>query len=153
MAEKKYDEGLRWPPFDILHTTTNQKQAGVREGGSGGRLGATDYYDAETGAAGVPPGGVRSAGAAAALSGSAGGGADAPPLARNPVAYGPEQAMMSLKYRLGPNHSVVERVLSEVRSMLWGAGGAGAPPSGRGGSWTSGPGWDRPGRRRWTCSG
>ncbi len=29
----KYDEGLRWPPFDILHTTTNQKHAGVMEGG------------------------------------------------------------------------------------------------------------------------
>ncbi len=29
----KYDEGLRWPPFDVLHTTTNQKQAGVMEGG------------------------------------------------------------------------------------------------------------------------
>ena len=29
----KYDKGLRWPPFDILHTTTNQKHAGVTEGG------------------------------------------------------------------------------------------------------------------------
>jgi hypothetical protein len=29
----KYNEGLRWPPFDILHATTNQKQAGVMEGG------------------------------------------------------------------------------------------------------------------------
>ncbi len=29
----KYDEGLRWPPFDILHATTNQKHAGVMEGG------------------------------------------------------------------------------------------------------------------------
>jgi hypothetical protein len=28
----KYNEGLRWPPFDILHATTNQKQAGVTEG-------------------------------------------------------------------------------------------------------------------------
>ncbi len=28
-----YNEGLRWPPFDILHTTTNQKHAGVMEGG------------------------------------------------------------------------------------------------------------------------
>jgi hypothetical protein len=25
--------GLRWPPFDILHTTTNQKHAGVTGGG------------------------------------------------------------------------------------------------------------------------
>ncbi len=27
----KYDKGLIWPPFDILHATTNQKQAGVME--------------------------------------------------------------------------------------------------------------------------
>ncbi len=26
-------DDLRWPPFDILHATTNQKQAGVTEGG------------------------------------------------------------------------------------------------------------------------
>jgi hypothetical protein len=29
----KYNEGLRWLPFDILHATTNQKHAGVMEGG------------------------------------------------------------------------------------------------------------------------
>jgi hypothetical protein len=29
----KYDQGLRWPPFNILHATTNQKLAGVMEGG------------------------------------------------------------------------------------------------------------------------
>ncbi len=29
----KYNKGLRWPPFDILHATTNQKQAGVMEVG------------------------------------------------------------------------------------------------------------------------
>jgi hypothetical protein len=29
----KYDKGLRWLPFDILRTTTNQKQVGVLEGG------------------------------------------------------------------------------------------------------------------------
>ncbi len=29
----KYNEGLRWPPFDILHATTNQKHTGVTEGG------------------------------------------------------------------------------------------------------------------------
>ena len=29
----KYNEGLRWPQFDILHATTNQKQAGVMKGG------------------------------------------------------------------------------------------------------------------------
>jgi hypothetical protein len=29
----KYDEGLRWPPFDILHATTNHKHAGMTEGG------------------------------------------------------------------------------------------------------------------------
>ncbi len=29
----KYDEGLRWPPFNILHATTNQKHTGVTEGG------------------------------------------------------------------------------------------------------------------------
>ena len=142
------------------------------EGGSGGRLGATDYYYAENGAAGVPPGGARSAGAAAALSGSAGGGADAPPLARRPVAYGPEQAMTSLKYCLGPNHSVVGRVLSKVRSLLGGGGGGGHPHPAkagpglrvqggivRGGStgrvwgkpeWRSGQGWRQ---RRGRCPG
>ncbi len=29
----KYDKGLRWPQFNILHATTNQKQAGMMEGG------------------------------------------------------------------------------------------------------------------------
>jgi hypothetical protein len=29
----KYNKGLRWPPFDILHATTNQKHAGATEGG------------------------------------------------------------------------------------------------------------------------
>jgi hypothetical protein len=29
----KYDKGLRWLPFDILSRTTNQKHAGVMEGG------------------------------------------------------------------------------------------------------------------------
>ncbi len=29
----KYDKGLRWPLFDILHATTNQKQASMTEGG------------------------------------------------------------------------------------------------------------------------
>jgi hypothetical protein len=29
----KYDEGLSWPPFDILYATTNQKHAGVMKGG------------------------------------------------------------------------------------------------------------------------
>jgi hypothetical protein len=30
---KKYDKGLRWAPFNILHATTNQKQVGMMEGG------------------------------------------------------------------------------------------------------------------------
>jgi hypothetical protein len=29
----KYDKGLGWPPFNNLHYTTNQKHAGVMEGG------------------------------------------------------------------------------------------------------------------------
>ncbi len=29
----KYNKGLRWLPFDILHATTNQKHVGVTEGG------------------------------------------------------------------------------------------------------------------------
>ncbi len=29
----KYNKGLRWQPFDNLHATTNQKHAGVTEGG------------------------------------------------------------------------------------------------------------------------
>jgi hypothetical protein len=32
ITKKKYDEGLRWPPFNNLHATTNQKHAGVMEG-------------------------------------------------------------------------------------------------------------------------
>jgi hypothetical protein len=32
-TEIKYNEGLRWPPSDILHATTNQKHAGVTDGG------------------------------------------------------------------------------------------------------------------------
>ncbi len=31
--KKQINEGLRWPPFDILHATTNQKHAGMTEGG------------------------------------------------------------------------------------------------------------------------
>ncbi len=37
ITEIKSDEGLRWPPFDILHATTNQKHAGVTEGDGIGR--------------------------------------------------------------------------------------------------------------------
>jgi hypothetical protein len=33
IAKIKYHEGLRWLPFDNLHATTNQKHAGVTEGG------------------------------------------------------------------------------------------------------------------------
>jgi hypothetical protein len=33
ISKVKYNEGLRWLPFDILHATTNQKQVGVMEGG------------------------------------------------------------------------------------------------------------------------
>jgi hypothetical protein len=29
----KYDKGLRWPLFDVLHATTNHKQASMMEGG------------------------------------------------------------------------------------------------------------------------
>ncbi len=29
----KYNEDLRWPPFYILHVTTNEKHAGMTEGG------------------------------------------------------------------------------------------------------------------------
>jgi hypothetical protein len=29
----KYNEGHRWPPFDILHAKTNQKHVGMTEGG------------------------------------------------------------------------------------------------------------------------
>jgi hypothetical protein len=51
---KKYKNnvrgGLRWPPFDILHITTNQKQAGMTEGGwdrmhdRAGMLGEEEQY-------------------------------------------------------------------------------------------------------------
>ncbi len=27
ITEIKYDKGLRWPPFDFFHATTNQKHA------------------------------------------------------------------------------------------------------------------------------
>ncbi len=33
ITEIKYDKGLRWPPFDFFHATTNQKHTGVMEGG------------------------------------------------------------------------------------------------------------------------
>ncbi len=33
ITEIKHDKGLRWPPFNFFHTTTNQKRAGVTEGG------------------------------------------------------------------------------------------------------------------------
>jgi hypothetical protein len=29
----KYNKGLRWPPYNILHATSNKKQAGMTEGG------------------------------------------------------------------------------------------------------------------------
>ncbi len=37
ITEIKSDKGFRWPPFDILHATTNQKYAGVMEGDGIGR--------------------------------------------------------------------------------------------------------------------
>lgn len=37
-----------------------------------------------------------------------------------PVGYGPEQTLTHLRYRLGPNYSIVKRVLSEVQSLLGG---------------------------------
>jgi hypothetical protein len=33
ITDIKYNQGLRWPPFDFFHVTTNQKHAGVMEGG------------------------------------------------------------------------------------------------------------------------
>ncbi len=33
ITEVKYDKGLRWPPFNFFHETTNQKHAGVAEEG------------------------------------------------------------------------------------------------------------------------
>ncbi len=33
--KNKYDEGLRWPPFDILHATTNQKLGATNARGVG----------------------------------------------------------------------------------------------------------------------
>ncbi len=33
ITEKKYDKDLRWPPFNFFQATTNQKHAGVMEGG------------------------------------------------------------------------------------------------------------------------
>ncbi|KAL9180922.1 hypothetical protein ACHAXT_009727 [Thalassiosira profunda] len=44
-----------------------------------------------------------------------------------PVGYGPEQALTNMKYRLGPNYSIVRRVLQEVQSLL-----GGKPPEGSG---------------------
>ncbi|KAL7505922.1 hypothetical protein ACHAXN_003331 [Cyclotella atomus] len=37
-----------------------------------------------------------------------------------PVGYGPEHVMTNLKYRFGPNYSIVRRVLLEVQSLLGG---------------------------------
>jgi hypothetical protein len=39
-----------------------------------------------------------------------------------PVGYGPEQVMTNVKYRLGPNYSIVKRILREVQSLLGGKG-------------------------------
>jgi hypothetical protein len=33
ITQIKYNKGIRWPPFNILHATTNQKHTGVTEGG------------------------------------------------------------------------------------------------------------------------
>mmetsp|Transcript_7327 Transcript_7327/g.16609 ORF Transcript_7327/g.16609 Transcript_7327/m.16609 type:complete len:1010 (-) Transcript_7327:60-3089(-) len=42
-----------------------------------------------------------------------------------PVLYGPEQTLTNVRYRLGPNYSIVKRVLSEVQSLM-----GGNPPEG-----------------------
>ncbi|KAL7543146.1 hypothetical protein ACHAXR_012442 [Thalassiosira sp. AJA248-18] len=42
-----------------------------------------------------------------------------------PIAYGPEQTVTNVRYRLGPNYSIVKRVLLEVQSLL-----GGTPPEG-----------------------
>ncbi|KAL7519370.1 hypothetical protein ACHAWX_004137 [Stephanocyclus meneghinianus] len=49
--------------------------------------------------------------------------ATAPESGDGPVAYGPEQTVSNLKYRFLPNYSIVERVLSEVQSLLGGVNG------------------------------
>lgn len=43
----------------------------------------------------------------------------------NSVGYGPEQTLTHFRYRLGPNYSIVKRVLLEVQSLL-----GGKPPQG-----------------------
>ena len=105
-------------------------------GGGGGGIGATDYYYADNEAARASeaanatasprsPSSRAAASARLAKSGYAGGADASSSAARKPVAYGPEQAMTSLKYRFGPNYSVARRVLSEVRSLMGGGGGGG----------------------------
>ena len=37
-----------------------------------------------------------------------------------PVEYGPEQVLTDLRYRFGPNYSIVRRVLMEIQSLLGG---------------------------------
>jgi len=44
-----------------------------------------------------------------------------------PVGYGPEQALTNVRYRFGPNYSIVRRVLLEAQSLLGGAGGSFRP--------------------------
>jgi ribosomal protein RSM22 (predicted rRNA methylase) len=93
--------------------------------GMGGGLNATDYYYADNmaTASAIPKTNAKSAKARLAKSGYAGDASSA--ASRRPVAYGPEQAMTNLKYRLGSNYSIVRRVLVEVQSLLGGGGGGG----------------------------
>lgn len=85
----------------------------------GGGLGATDYYYMENEARGAS---IKSAKVAYRLAKS-GLGLAPSDASRKPVAYGPEHAMTNLKFRFGPNYSIVRRVLSEVQSLLGGRGG------------------------------
>ncbi len=90
-------------------------------------LGATDYYyadnEARASSKGASARSAKVAGRIATKSGYAGGDASTSTSAsRKPLAYGPEQAMTNLKYRFGPNYSIVRRVLTEVQSLLGGGG-------------------------------
>jgi ribosomal protein RSM22 (predicted rRNA methylase) len=92
-------------------------------GGSSSSVATTDYYYVENEAARIS--GAKSAKVANRLAKSGLGLASSSTdlASKKPVSYGPEQTMTNLKYRFGPNYSIVRRVLSEVQSLLGGHGG------------------------------
>ncbi len=111
-----------------MNAMTKDENDDDDENGHGVGLGATDYYYADNEARATSiertttsAKSAKVAGRIATESGYAGGDSSTA-ASRKPVAYGPEQAMTNLRYRFGPNYSIVRRVLTEVQSLLGGGG-------------------------------